>query len=281
MIVWFLLAALTPGLGVPLEVVSVVETSEPQTLPLGASIAGMVRAGHWAHFATKADNDDESIEFEVVAHSPLPTAIGVYAADGLAHQVSAQGTLQPTADLLGGQAIDSDTVSRIGNSTHRHFHVYISQCYMLVGSQYVVSIHGSSGIDVPFTVLAHRRKAKLVGAEVADKVCDGKYAHHFWELPTVPHKGGVEVTVRKTSGELEAFYVRHERCAGPSGANIAERGLMGHGLSQGSVTLPSLDHELLAGRYYVSIRGSVDMCGSYSISLRNLTQSQLISTSSS
>lgn len=45
-------------------------------------------------------------------------------------------------------------------------------------------------------------------------------------------------------------------------------------------TLPSAQQELKAGRYYVTVKGSAELCGEYAISVRNesLTQFQASAT---
>ena len=259
-------------------------------IALGGSVTGSVKQGEWVDYFVRADNGDEAIHFKVVATTKLPTALSVYAIDGFVQGYDSSGAPLLTDALHGSDAlaassaaaIDADTVSRLGDDKTKEYHVYISQCYLQVGAAYFLSIRGVSASEVSFTAYANRKTAKLAtmdGTEVIDTVCDGKYLHHFWDLPTVPAVGGVQLSVSKRSGELEAFYLRHERCAGASGSNVAESTLSGHGLSSGTVTLPSMDLALEAGRYYVSVRGSADMCGTYAITLRNLTQVEVSAAS--
>lgn len=124
--------------------------------------------------------------------------------------------------------------------------------------------------------------------EAAQKgsVCDGKYMHHFFDLDVVPPSGGLEIRVDKTSGELEGFYVRYERCAGPEGhaihtnsstGNLAHLNLFGHGLSSAFMKIPNPLHNLLPGRYYISVRGSVEFCGDYTVHVKrdNITEFNL------
>lgn len=85
----------------------------------------------------------------------------------------------------------------------------------------------------------------------------------------------MEMVVRKMSGELDAFYVRHERCPGPKGSSLAEVSLFGHGLSSGTVRLPTATTPFQPGRYYVSVKGATEMCGSYQITTRALTQAEI------
>ena len=42
--------------------------------------------------------------------------------------------------------------------------------------------------------------------------------------------------------------------------------------SSGKVKLPGLGYTLDIGRYYVSIRGAPELCGTFTIAIRNLTQ---------
>jgi len=209
-------------------------------------------------------------------------------------------------------AIDNDILSKIGNFTHRTYFAYIGTCYVMAGARYFLSVFGFDSQPVPFWVRALRVDMQLVlppyvsspaildnhtsndtfrpsncsnasmpdgwcGSQAAvmyGSVCDGKYMHHFFDLKTVPPSGGIEIRVQKTSGELEGFYVRYERCAGPEGqapatnsssGNMFHINLFGHGLSYGNVKIPNERDDLLAGRYYISLRGSVEMCGDYSI----------------
>ena len=86
------------------------------------------------------------------------------------------------------------------------------------------------------------------------------------------------VLVEQTSGELDAFYVRYERCAvsSSSGMNDAAGKLFGHGLSSGEVKLPNTVTSLRKGRYYISVRGWAEMCGEYNITVANQTYAEFI-----
>ena len=43
--------------------------------------------------------------------------------------------------------------------------------------------------------------------------------------------------------------------------NLAHLNLFGHGLSSGQFKLPNAEEELVPGRYYVSVKGSHELCG--------------------
>jgi hypothetical protein len=255
--------------------------SDATPLKVGTSLNATVEANGWRYFYSQAEKDDESIMFEIVAQTTLPTALAVYVTDGYIQQLDGAPSQSDTfrGPASGTAALDSDTVSHIGNGSTRHYYVYVGQCYLMKGSQYLVSVLGASSTFVPFSISAIRKKAKLgIPSRVqlenrpfVGTVCDNKYIHHFWDVPAMPHRGALELTFRKKAGELDAFYVRHERCAGPIGTNLVETRLFGRGLATSKIQLPSADADLAAGRYYVTVRGAVEFCGDYEITLTNLT----------
>ena len=118
-----------------------------------------------------------------------------------------------------------------------------------------------------YKITAMRVAARIpLNGTVSGSLCDNRYLHYFWELPATPTLAGVRTTLRKTSGELDAFFMRYERCAGPIGTNLERVSVDGHGVASRSVALPRLGEELTAGRYYVSVKGQPELCGSYEIS---------------
>ena len=44
--------------------------------------------------------------------------------------------------------------------------------------------------------------------------------HFFYEVESSLRTGGAHSSFRKTAGELDCFYMRHEKCAGPIGSNL-------------------------------------------------------------
>jgi len=263
----------------------------------------------YADFYYVADTLGVNLAFEVTAESSNPAAIGVYVfdsmrmddgddtlmtevplqdrcvlCDGTPSQpitnvsIMALSTLRPAnAAPADGFAVDMDRVSHIYNATHRKFFVYVGECYQMAGSVYYLSVFGESPSTVTFSVKVTRVSAALpvaIGADgpsIAGSVCDGKYLHYYVDWPHVT-AGGMQMTVRKTSGELSSFFMRKEKCAGAKGENLfGPISLSGYGLSQGAVLLPSAGHVPEVGRYYISVRGSVDLCGDFAIQVRNLT----------
>lgn len=245
--------------------------TKPTPLALGGSVRGSVATGTWINYITTADSDDQAIAFHVVAESTVPTALEIYVYDNDYAIRKLDGVaLGPSP----ATAIDADTASTYGNGTVRHFYAYVAQCYLMVNQAYTLMVKGNLRPSVAFTVYATRVQARLDYApdnKRTGSVCDGRYMHYFWDLPVAPTHGGIEVAVRKTSGELDSFYLRKERCAGVSGTSIGGGNLFGHGLSGASTKLPTEETVLDAGRYYVSVRGAAAYCGDYEIRLRNLT----------
>jgi len=273
-------------------------------------VASTVAGGSWTDFYFVAENEGESVAFEVVAATNVASALQVYVYDGnvadattsaedrclLCDGVTPLSTLaitsvtalRPATPTMTMSALDSDTVSHIGNSTHKRYFTYVGECYYMPGSVYYVSVYntysddGDSDAGVGFSIEAQRVQSTITVGNTSflpnttGTVCDGKYLHYFFDWPSV-HPGGLQAVVRKTSGMLETFYMRYERCVGewsylrPSVDKIAAVNLLGQGLGEGKVRLPNSQHRLVTGRYYISVRAAVDMCGDYNISVRNLT----------
>jgi hypothetical protein len=287
----------------PIQFVFALNTSTPgapsyQKLTFGAWTPGIVESGSWVDYYAVAVSDDESIEFEVVAQSGSVAALSIYVNDGDIGpaQLGDSGEVTTVSvDLHAAEAqrrlgvsaasLDASWVSPIGNETHRHFYASVSPCYAMKGKYYFLSVYGSTWSTVAFQVRATHTSARLIIApqgssststfgSKSGRVCDGKYAHMFFDLPNRPSHGGISFAVEKRSGALDEWYLRYERCAGPTG-NLFKGNLFGHGLTTSSYVLPRGDTRLEAGRYYVSVRASLDMCGEFIIKLANLTSSQL------
>ena len=286
----------------------------PAATPLSfdTPVQATVAPGQWTDFYFVAQNDGDSLAFELSAQSTAPTALGVYVLDGrVADSTTPEGascrlctngapsapaagggqditsvsSLHPTHAPASAMAIDTDTVSFIGNSTHRNYFVYVGECYHMVGSVYYLSVYGQTADTVTFTATVRRVQSALQIASATNEVvtsgavCDGKYMHYYVDWGHVA-AGGMVASVRKTGGELDAFYVRDERCAGAEATHVGAAStnlfgpinLGGFGLSEGRAVLPSAGHSLRAGRYYISIRGTVDLCGYFNVAVTNLTQ---------
>ena len=69
---------------------------------------------------------------------------------------------------------------------------------LLVTTRYKYALPGTRMIEAAWGGPVYPNASTATGS-----VCDGKYYHHFFELPTVPSSGGVQVEVQKTSGELD------------------------------------------------------------------------------
>ena len=245
----------------------VVDPATPLTFG-AAPVSRTVKAGEWFDFYvdTGATADHHSIIFEVEAQTPNPAGVAVYVFDSSSHSADSLGltTSGPTKTVFhpkwstpgyeppegrktnNAAAIDVDNLSRIGNTTHRKYFTYIGECYLTAGARYFLSVYGmtSDGApDVPFTARAllvdSRMAFQKTKAVSTGTVCDGKYVHHFFDFPYVPASGGLEIEVQKTSGELDSFHVRQERCAGPTAhlvagqvvadQNMHSAALFGHG----------------------------------------------------
>ena len=65
------------------------------------------------------------------------------------------GALRPADAAPAGDrsavAIDMDTVSHIGNTTHKRYFAYVGECYHMRGSVYYLSIFGQAPASVSFT----------------------------------------------------------------------------------------------------------------------------------
>jgi len=295
------------------EVVSCCAVSN--RLTLDAQQSATVSPGAYTEFYFVAENEGDSLAVEVSALTNNAAALGVYIFDAktvtndptnptpLADRcvvcegspaqpvstinVASISTFHPATSAprsMVANAVDMDLVSHIGNTTHRRFYAYVGECYQMVGSVYYLSIYGQSNVEVSFTVNVRRVSAALPitsstdGSFVTGSVCDGKYMHYYVDWPAVT-AGGMQALIRRTSGQLDEFYVRHENCAGVGGSNLfGPINLMSYGLSEKHVTLPGGGHPLRVGRYYISIRGSVNMCGDFSLRVRNLTQHEFHSS---
>lgn len=247
-----------------------------------AGVGGSVAPGEWADYTLVPTSDDDSIVFEVEVASDSPAAVGLYLYE------TAELATQSDSDRLtpGATAIDNDESSLISvgcpGACRRTFYVMLGSCYLLTGTSYTASVFSKlSSATVSFTIRARRVRGRIThNATVATgTACDGRYSHHFWEVATPPATGGVEWVVQKVSGELDTWYARHERCPGPAGASFATGGLFGHGRASGSGRLPTATTQFLPGRYYISVKAAPEMCGSYSITTRSLTQEQITATS--
>jgi len=279
-------------------------SSSTTRLSADTLVEATVASGSWTDFYYIAENEGDSLAFELSAASSNPTALGVYVYDGSMPQIGGpnadrcvvcepnsngdrepQSTvevtpvtaLHPEGAPTSSASVDSDVVSHIGNTTHRRYFAYVGECYHMVGSVYYLSVYGQTASTVSFTVSVNRVPSALTlsnsasGPSVTGTVCDGKYMHYFFDVDAV-HAGGLLTSVRKTSGELNAFYLRAETCAGTGTGDLyGPINLRGYGTSVANVRMPSPTHANL-GRYYVTIRGSDDMCGEYNLMVRNLTQ---------
>ena len=230
-----------------------------QRLQFDQRVEASVASGAWSDFYFVAENEGDSLVFEVTVDSPHPTAAGVYVYDGLIADVGTpassrcvlcnQGTprsgavavtqvsaLHPASgvSMSNKAALDMDTASHIGNSTHRRYFVYVGECYHMAGSVYYLSVFGQSPGTVRFNVEARRVVSMLTpgpssaAPSMAGSVCDGKYMHYYVDWDEL-HGGGMQAYVRKTSGSLQSFFLRKDTCAGPQASNIASVNLLGHG----------------------------------------------------
>ena len=234
-----------------------------ELLEWGVPLEGTVDAGAWHDYYVDAADDDANLYFEVLASSSRADALGLYVSEG---------ELKPASErTTPGAFLDFDETSMIAHGTgekaRRKFSVAVSQCYVQAHTRYYLSVRGGKAEAVGYTVSAQRVPARIpLNGTVSGSLCDNRYLHYFWELPATPTLAGVRTTLRKTSGELDAFFMRYERCAGPIGTNLERVSVDGHGVASRSVALPRLGEELTAGRYYVSVKGQPELCGSYEIS---------------
>jgi len=251
-------------------------------LTFGSWMQSYVESDSWVDFYVVAEDSDASIVFEVAVDTGSPAAVAIFVND----DSDSAGTGISSATLHEAQglrrsgynaaALDSDWVSRVGNETTRHFYGYVSSCYAQAGHYYFLSVYGAIVSTAAFQVKATSTSAALTIGTVSGSVCDGKYANHFYDLASHMHSGGLQFHVAKTSGELQEWYVRYEHCAARNTGSLLHTGnLFGHGLTSGSVDLPNSDAYLAAGRYYVGVRGSTDLCGDYTITVSVLTSAQI------
>lgn len=226
-------------------------------------VKGNVEPNAWQDYYVVAEDEESNIYFEVEAVTEYSNAIGIYLSERL---LPISNRLNP------GAFLDYDEASMITAKGIRTFTVVIGQCYIIQGTIYYLSIRGGAPAgagayhpNVHYTVRAIRVPARLPSnASITGKLCDSRYLHYFWEVGA-PLEGGMRTTVQKKDGELDAFYMRYEKCAGPAGTNIAKVGLDGHGTPRGSVLLPSSQQPLDLGRFYVSVKGKMEQCGNYEI----------------
>jgi hypothetical protein len=278
-------------------------------LQRGETVSSFVTPGTWTDFFFVSENDDQSLAFEVVAHSKVPTALAVYVYDGKLKDVSTsdsdgcvicewdEGVGEPTNGYWSNTvittvesmhpdgesassyaALDYDLVSHVGNTTHTRYFAYVGECYQMKGSVYYLSVYGQTSSNVSFTATVTPVTAALDIASGSNQpattgeVCDGKYMHYYVDWETIT-SGGMYLKVKKTSGELESFYVRREKCAGASSENlVGPINLASYGLASGHYKLPTSTTSLKTGRYYIGVRGSIDLCGEFTVLARNLTQ---------
>ena len=233
-------------------------------LTWGEPLEATVEKEQWQDFYVDVAADDANLYFEVVANSASASALGLYVSEG---------ELRPPAERLSpGAFLDYDETSMIASGSReepkRKFSVVVSQCYVQPHTKYYLSVRGGKdAAAVSYKITAMRVAARIpLNGTVSGSLCDNRYLHYFWELPATPTLAGVRTTLRKTSGELDAFFMRYERCAGPIGTNLERVSVDGHGVASRSVALPRLGEELTAGRYYVSVKGQPELCGSYEIS---------------
>merc|ERR1711964_521924 len=73
--------------------------------------------------------------------------------------------------------------------------------------------------------------------------------------------------VKKLMGDLDKFYIRYEKCAGAPGSNLDAVSIEGHGTPTGESHYPKPKEELLAGRYYVSVKGKGENCGKFDLTV--------------
>jgi hypothetical protein len=264
--------------------------SPPTALPLGATVRRNVLPNSWADFFLTVAEHSHSLVVEVAATTDSPTGLGVYLLDAWTRETTAAGVpvlsggfmtdLHAAVPSTSAAALDLDTVSRIGNQTHRKYFAYASECYLTPGDYYWLRIHGAGLQTVHFEATARAVASQLPltngTASVSGAVCDGKVMHHFFDFLEATAGGGVEVRVAVTRGELDTFHVRYERCAGAVEHDLVRRTLSGPGLPSASATLPAETVELAPGRYYVSVRGVAELCGEYAITVRTLTQVEVL-----
>jgi hypothetical protein len=230
---------------------------------------GSVRPGGWNDYYVDADDDDANIYFEVIARSRRPDALGVYLFEE---------RLRPHEERLNpGAFLDYDTSSMVVQNGERKYTVVVGQCYVQKNTRYYLGINGVADSETThYSVTAIKVPAALpLNGAVHGSLCDSRYLHFYWELSASPGADGVRTTLKKSAGELDSFYMRYEKCAGPIGSNLERLSVEGHGVPSRSLVLPRRGEELLAGRYYISVKGKMEMCGDFEITTQLLDQQQL------
>jgi hypothetical protein len=220
-------------------------------LQLDTQYSGSVSPGAYTEYYFVAENEGDSLSVEISARTGNSAALGVYVFDAKpvnndplnptplqdrclicegsptpapisTVEIASISTFHPATSApssMVANALDMDLVSHIGNTTHRRYYAYIGECYQMMGSVYYLSIYGQSQATTSFTVQVRRVPSALPiassadGAFVTGSVCDGKYMHYYVDWPIVT-AGGMQALVRRTSGQLDNFYVRKEQCAG-------------------------------------------------------------------
>jgi len=235
------------------------------------TVLGTVRPGGWNDYYVDADDDDANIYFEVIAKTKRPDALGVYVFEE---------RLRPTSERLNpGAFLDYDTSSMVVQNGERKYTVVVGQCYVQRGTRYYLAVNGVANELTYYSVTAIKVPAALpLNGTVQGSLCDQRYLHFFWELAAAPGAGGVKTTLHKSAGELDCFYLRYEKCAGPTGSNMERVSVEGHGVPSRSLVLPRDGHELLAGRYYISVKGKMEMCGDFEITTQLLDEQQLLTS---
>ena len=190
-------------------------------LTWGEPLEATVEKEQWQDFYVDVADDDANLYFEVVANSASASALGLYVSEG---------ELRPPAERLSpGAFLDYDETSMIASGSReepkRKFSVVVSQCYVQPHTKYYLSVRGGKdAASVSYKITAMRVAARIpLNGTVSGSLCDNRYLHYFWELPATPTLAGVRTTLRKTSGELDAFFMRYERCAGPIGTEPRAR----------------------------------------------------------
>jgi len=267
----------TAPLGVLALALGAAAQNTPTSLILNAaSISGSIPPAEWKDYLVVMDDEDSNLVFQVNATTEYANGLGIYISEDL----------PPLADRLSpGQFLDFDAQSVIVVNGIRQYSVALAQCYVRRGQTYYLSVFGKNVVGsvtkpaVPYTIAVKKVPARIpLNGTVTGTVCDGHYMHHFWEIDSSFASGGVRTYVAKQEGELDAAYMRYERCAGLAGANLATVQLEGHGSPSGTVVLPQGATPLEAGRYYVSIKGKPEICGDYTIQASQINQVQLLAS---
>jgi len=249
----------------------------PVALTFGADpVSDKIPPAEWKDYVVVMDDEDSNLLFSVNATTDYANGLGVYVSE----------ELPPIADRLNpGQFLDFDAQSVIVINGVRLYSVALAQCYVRRGQTYYVSVFGKNVVGsatkptVPYTIQVKKIPARIpLNSTRKGTVCDGHYMHYFWEIDSSFVSGGVRTHIGKVEGELDAAYMRYERCAGLASANLANVPLEGHGTPSGTVILPQGATPLDAGRYYVSVKGKPEICGEYSIDVQQISQIQLLAS---